>query len=404
MPRLRSGLAIVQLALSMTLLVGALLLIATLRNLRAVDLGFDPVNVITLRVDLQSNGFGAGRAVRYARDLMTALDALPATRSAAIGQRAPFSFGSLIRVVPPSAPENRAIRAWTNGIDHKYSAVLRSELLRGRTFSEEEAFAMEPANAPVVINETLSTILFGGTDPIGRTVHVPRIGAAPARNLPIIGLVRDAHWANVDGSPEPFLYEPLARYSRGVDSATIIIRSQLQARDIAEQVRRVAADIDRRVPLSEPDTLSNAFDRQIREQRLFGGLLVWLTALAVTLAAIGLHGLVAQLTAERSREFGIRIAIGARRTDIARLVARHVGTMAGMGTAAGVGLSILGTAIVRSMLFRISALDPRVYAAAAIILIAVVAGAAAWPTLRATRVEPVEYFEANEQANGAERR
>ncbi len=394
-PRLRTSLAIVQLALSLTLLIGAVLLTATLRNMRGVDLGFDPSGVTMLQANLRDNDYTAERAAPFLRGVLESLSSFgPA--AATVADRAPFSSGFVVRVQPPTSADSRPIQVWTNGIAHNYFETLRTPIVAGRAFTADEAFATEPADAtPVIVNETFARQLFGTTEVIGRTVELTAVASRPARHSPIIGVVRDARWSSLDRSVEPFLYQPIGRSDgAGLGRAAILVRSTASPREVGDQVRLAAVRLDPLLPLSEPYTLQSSVDSEMRSQRLFGGVLSWLSALAFALAAIGLHGLVAQTTGERTREFGIRAALGATRADIARLVCRYVALVAVLGAGIGLGFAALSARLVESMLFGISALDPGIYVAAVVTLVLTVAIAAAAPVVRATRVQPVDVLRA----------
>jgi ABC-type antimicrobial peptide transport system permease subunit len=296
-PSLRGALAALQLALSLTLLVGALLLVTTLRNLRAIDLGFDHAGITVLDVDLQAHGY---------------------------------------------TPERQ---------------------------------------------------LFGLGDPIGQTVRIPANRVNPALDLPVIGLARDSHWDNVTGAAEPFLYYPLGRY-RHFGRGTFIVKSALPAPRVGEIAGEIAARIDRDVPFRHPRALMDDIDSQLSDERLFAWVLSLLAALGFLLASLGLYGLVAQTVAERAREFGIRVALGARRGDIIQLVARYALVVSSAGILMGLGLSFSGTRLLQGMLHGVTRLDPVFYGAAAVALIAAVALACVAPVLRALRVQPVDVLRA----------
>jgi ABC-type antimicrobial peptide transport system permease subunit len=144
------------------------------------------------------------------------------------------------------------------------------------------------------------------------------------------------------------------------------------------------------MPLMTGGQMADALTREVRNQQLFGTMLAWLSTLAMVLAAVGLHGLVAQTTMEREREFGIRMAVGAGRGDIAGLVGRYVLTITVLGTVAGIACAAFGSRLIESMLFGVAAVDPAAYAIAVGVLACIVGLAATWPAVRATRVQPVD--------------
>lgn len=387
---LRGVLAALQLALSLTLLVGALLLVTSLRNLRAIDLGFDPAGITVLHVDLQQHGYPPERQLPYFRAVLHALEAHGEFEAVTLAERAPFGSGARARV--EAADGSDPIEVGTNAITHRYFEVLRTPLLRGRAFTEAESLAPTD-DPPLVINETLARRLFGSVDAVGRTLRLPRDRTRPARDLPIIGVAHDAHWNHVAGAPEPFLYYPLGGYYR-FGRGTFIVRSSLPALHVAGVAGEIAARFDRDVPLSSPRALTTDIDEPLADERLFAWVLSLLAALGFFLASFGLYGLVAQTVAERGREFGIRIALGAGRGAIVRLVAAYAAIVSTAGIMVGLGLSLAGTRFVQSMLYGVTRLDPAVYVAAATALVAAVALACVGPVLRALRVQPVDVLRA----------
>jgi predicted permease len=395
-PRLRSALAAVQLALSLTLLIGALLLVATLRNLHAVDLGFDPANLPTFRMDLRAQKYDQTRALAFDQDLLHTLAALPSLTGATIASKAPFVGRMGMRLVPPGASEAQTLQVLTNGIVPNYFQVLGTPVIHGRTFTAAEAFASTPMDdtMPVILSEALARRLFGDADPVGRTVHLPARANTPALEFPIVGVVRDAHLTDFSGDPDLMVYQPLGRSSAGWSQVVLMVRSNRSSAEVGSEVRALAARLDRYLPLSGGEALSVYIDGHLRQQRLFATMLTWVSMLAFVLAAVGLHGLVAQAMTERAREFGIRMAIGASRHAIVRLVGRYVLVVAASGVVAGLALAGVASRLVSAMLFGVSALDPVTYAVAVGLMVFIVALAAAWPALRATRVPVVDVLRA----------
>ncbi|MEX2270125.1 MAG: ABC transporter permease [Vicinamibacterales bacterium] len=391
-PSLRGALAALQLALSLMLLVGALLLVSTLRNLRAVDLGFDPTDITVLPVDLAGHGYTPERALQYFRTVLPALQAHGEFDSVTLAQRAPFGPGSIVRVQPPDGNDLLEVR--TNGITEAYFDLLATPLLRGRSFTSDESFAPPGADPPVVVNETLAMRLYATHDVVGRTVRFARTRANPVRDLLIIGVVQDAHWNDITGTPEPFLYQPLGRNDFGATRGQFMVKSALPASRVADIAGEIAARVDSSVPFVFARPLTSGIDRGLAEERLFAWVLSLLAALGFLLASFGLYGLVGQTVAERAREFGIRVALGATRRDIARLVARYALAVTAGGVMAGLGLAWIGTRAVDRLLFGVTRLDPAIYVAAVITLVAVVALACVAPVRRATRVQPVEVLRA----------
>jgi predicted permease len=388
-PRLRSALASLQLAMSLTLLIGALLLVTTVWNLRAVDLGFSPKAVTSITLDL--DGYQDNRDVQFLKAFDERANADARFQGAAVATLTPFSSTYMTRILPAGAAPAAAIRVAANGVSDRYFDVLRTPLVRGRAFTAAEAFATESTDPmPIIVDEPLARQLFGTVDVIGRTVRFPKVGSRPERDLPIIGVARASLWADLVRTPEPFVYMPYGRFDAKRLSPRLIVRSSHPVPEIASAVTAISRQLDAAVALSPPWPLESALDREMSQQRLFAWSLTILGGLGFVLAALGVYGLVAQASADRTREFGIRVAIGAGRGHIAGLVIRFAATIAAAGTIGGVALAYFGSRALASMLFGITAVDPRIYLAAVSALAIVVLAACAIPALRAVRVQPID--------------
>ncbi|MEX2270126.1 MAG: ADOP family duplicated permease [Vicinamibacterales bacterium] len=391
-PRLRGSLAALQLALSLTLLVGALLFVTTLRNLRAVDLGFDPQNVTALPIDLNSHGYSFERALEYHRTVLSELEAQGEFAGVTLAAEPAFS-SHYERVTSPDGDQAAPVRAGSNGVTHDYFTVMSIPIVRGRPFTRQESFAAG-GDPPVIVNETLAERLYGTIDVVGRRLRFPRTLAHPTRDLPIIGVARDTRARRITEAPEPFVYHPFGRDDLVSMRASFVIRSGLPSAQVSRIASSIASRIDSRVPFAFVRPLTMDLDRQVSQERVFAWLFGLMAALAFVLASLGLYGLVSQTTTERRREFGIRMAIGASGLEIVRLVSRYALMVSVSGVVAGLGLAWFGTRMVSSMLFGVSRLDPMAYVAAVATLVMVVVLSCIAPTLRALRVQPVEVLRA----------
>jgi hypothetical protein len=368
-------------------------LVTTVRNLHAVDLGFNPDRVTTINLSLSSQGYSESALLSFWKTVQTSVEGSRQFEAVATGTAAPFGGKWILEIKPPGATE--ALDVAGVGASANYFRTLSMTLLRGREFTDTEAFSAPSSDPmPVILSETMAQRLFGSIDVVGRTVRFAKTAVKPERDEPIIGVVRDAR-DSMTGKTDPFLYMPFGRFYFGQRQGTIIVRSDRAAADITSSLRAMIGQIDKNLPVPAGVPLLAQIDRRIVQQRLFAWTLSVLGALGFVLAALGVYGLVAQATAERSREFGIRIAIGATRSQIVRLVFRFAATIATMGTIGGMVLAYFGSRTVSSMLFGITALDARAYLAAIGALALVVAAACAIPAVRAMRVEPVEVLRAD---------
>jgi hypothetical protein len=276
-----------------------------------------------------------------------------------------------------------------NGVSDGYFRLLSIPIVRGRAFTLAEALDADE-QGPAIVNERLARQLFLTVEVIGRTVRLARIGAAPERELTIVGVVRDSTWRSIAGEPDPFMYLPFAQFRSAGTSGVYMIKSALPVDRVGQMANAIAARTASAIPLSAPQSLTTGIDRELGEQRVFAWVLSLLAGLGFALATLGLYGLIAQSTIERRREFGIRLALGAAGWDIVRLVARYAVAVSSLGILVGLALSYFGTRLIRSMLFGVSPLDPEAYFAAIATLLLVVTLACIGPAVRALRVQAVE--------------
>jgi len=388
---LRAALTALQFALCLTLLVATFLFVGALRNLYRVDLGFDPSHVTTFQFYLSDEGYTRQQTLTYYDRLLRRVRQLPGVTAASVSTMAPLIGAPFILNVrlPGDAPQ-AGHQAVINGMTSGFFDVFRMTLLREQSFTDEAVTAASTAQAtPVVLSESLARQLFGDRAPLGQTVTWT-FGAEPSEGV-VAGVVRDARWSGPAAEADPMIFVPLSR----VDASGILtVRSPLPVATLVPAIRQVTATLDPLVPLGPAETMDALLQRSTAEASLFSKVLSALSALAVLLAAAGLYGLVSQTVAERARELGIRVAVGADRRDILALVLRRAGTLAAVGAVAGLAGAAAAARMIRAYLFGVQPLDPLFYVAA-IALLAAAALVAAWvPARRATRIDPVRVLRA----------
>ena len=391
--RLRTGFAALQLALSLALLVGALLMVTTIRGLRGVDPGFNPNGVTVHYINLRSQGYTPARAVTYVHDLDAALSATPSLTAASFSISYPLGSDFVQRIDRPGGGPEGPIEVVTNRVSGKYFAVLGTPIVRGRSFSAAEALGPGDATGnAVIVSQALARRLFGDLDPLGRRATVG-LGKS-RRELVVVGVAQDVLTDLVGGAAQLTMYEPFAIGEFSPMQLCLLAKSRLATREAAEIVAAVASRVDSNTPIAFSLPLRTVIDQRLSDQRVFAWVLSLLGGLGFLLAAVGLYGLLAQSVVERTRELGIRMALGAGRLDVVGLILRRAVMVTLIGGPLGLVLALVGSRVIERLLFGVSRLDAWVYLAATGTLALVVLLAGLGPALRATRVHPVDVLRA----------
>jgi predicted permease len=394
--RLRTGFAVTQLALSLALVTNAVLLVATLRNLGAVELGFDPHGVTVHHLDLGGHGYRADRAMVYNRDLLDRLSSERALSAVSLSSNYPFGSGHGMDLQDPDAGEEARLEVRANFVTEGYFSVLGIRILSGRAFERSETMGAGVLDgSPAIVDEHLARRLFHDAEPLGRRIRVARTMANDAHDLVVVGVAGNARWNSLTDESEPMLYLPFAYGGEYASTdPVVLVRSDVPVRDAGQLVQAKASAIDPSLPVFAAQPLAASIARELAGRRVFAWVLNLLGGLGFALAAVGLYGLLAQMVGERTREFGIRMAIGGARAHVFGLVLRQAAWIAILGGAAGLGLGALGSRFVEAQLFGVRPLEPWVYAGSAAGLAAVVFLASVWPARQATRIQPVEALRA----------
>jgi predicted permease len=383
--RLRNALTVTQLAISLSLLVGALLLLGTIRNLLQVDLGFDPARIASASLSPFNNGYDDARSLAFYRDLLERAAAKPAVRAVSVSGGGPIVGTSFYeRVHLPGRDREEAIAVATNNVSPDYFRVLGLAFQRGRGFSPDEVF-MPPDGTcgPVIVSESLAIRLFGTRDVLDRVLVLPR--ARVPMECRVVGVVADVRNAP-GGDWQPTLYRPLGR--AGLFRVNVLARSDGPLPVAAAALREAAASIDPAIALYGRTSLAEGLEFRMAGQRIMSTVLAVLAVLGLLMAAVGLYGLVAETAVDRTREFAVRMAIGAEPRSILVTVLRHATILSGFGIMVGIVLSTGLARAIRSQLFGVREMEPWVHLSAAGLLAAVVVLASLAPALRASRTNP----------------
>jgi predicted permease len=386
--RLRGSLVVVQVALSLLLLICAGLFLRSLRNASSIDTGFDADNLLALSMDLQLQGYDETKGRNFTDQLVDRVRSLPGVVSASLTDQLPLGFGARrgMTIEGYTAQLGESTEIQSSLVAPGYFETLRIPLLQGRTFQQQDN-----ANAPGValINEAFARRYWPGQQPLGKRVQMGavRSGVNDAPYLTVVGVTSDGKYSTLGEEATPFIYLNLTQ--NFVLSPTLIARTRGNPLDSLPAVRGEVAALDKNLPLYDVKTMRQHLGLALLPARLAGGVLGVFGLVALTLAAAGVYGVMAYSVAARTREIGIRMALGANARDVLRLVTRQGMTLVAIGMAIGLAAALALTQLLKSLLFGVSATDPLTFAVISLLLTAV-ASLACWiPARRATKVDPM---------------
>jgi predicted permease len=391
--RIRKGLVVAQVALSMLLVAGAGLFARSFYNLKHLNPGFDTDHLISFTVNPALTGHDQARIGRFYETLLARLREQPGVLSASVAQTPVLTrTGSerTIRVHGYESKPNDNMNPSTNQVGPDYFRTMGLPLVAGRAFTDRDA-----ADAPAVaiVNETFARYFFGRDNPIGRRFYFRP--ASDPLEVEIVGVVKDALYENMrEGTTQEnqtprFVYTPYQQGDR-LDEMTIYVRAASSAAaTVPDRIRETVRNVDAGVPVHQMQTLARTIDEVLFNERMLAVLSAAFGLLATVLASVGLYGVMSYVVSRRTREIGIRIALGAERSTVMGMVLKEVAllTLAGIGLGVPVALSL--SQVVRSQLFGISPADPLTMGVAAVTLAAVALFAGYIPARRAARVQPV---------------
>lgn len=383
--RLQGGLAVAEIALALVLVIGAGLLLRSFAELRRVDPGLDVTGVLTARISLSGKAYREeARQTAFFERLLERVAALPEVESAGAiqwlpltGDRSATSFVVEGRERPEVGQEPVTdVRVVTAG----YFETVGMKLETGRLFDRRDRSDGERVT---LINRALAERHWPGEDPVGKRLS---LSWGDWLSLAVVGVVGDVHFSGVDQAVAPAVFLPLAQMSR--KRLNLVIRSALEPAALASAVSRVVREIDPALPVANLRTLREIYRGSVAQPRLQTLLLGAFSLLALMLAAVGVYGLFSYSTSRRVREFGVRIALGARRGDVALLVVRRALALGALGVALGLPAAFGFSRLLESLLFGVGAGDPLTYALVPLVLLTTELAVGLLPAWRAATVEP----------------
>jgi predicted permease len=390
-----NALVVAQVALAIVVLVGAGLLVRTLQNLRSIEVGFDSHNILIFGIDPTLIGYKAAQVDAFYRDLQGRLSQTPGVKSVSYSMMPLLSNGLAIMAFHwPGTPQDQRSEADVLGVGPNFFATMHIPFLAGREFNASD-FKVSAANSavtptsartPVIVNQAFVQRYLGKENPLGKQFGESAAEADRPANpgYEIMGVVRDAKYNSLRREIHAMIYTP---HSAGGGSFELRTAADPQA--ILPAIREVVAQVNTNLPLFDVKTESEQIDQSLFQERLVARLSGFFGLLALVLACVGLYGLLSYEVSRRTREIGIRLALGARPGSVLKLVLRQGIVLAIIGAAVGIGVALGVTRYLTSMLYDVHANDPLTMIAVAALLTLVALAACYIPARRAMRVDPI---------------
>jgi len=376
----RKGLVVFQVGVSLVVVIGALLFLRSLNALLSIDTGFTRKNVLVASIDMVSE-----RDVNFYGRLLETLKATPGVVSAAMAWSAPLGTNTGWLVYIPgyvAKPDEPRTTPWVDGISPGYFTTMGIPIVLGRDFDDRDVASKASV---MIVNETFARHYFGDENPVGR-----HIGLTPGVfDVEIVGVAKDGKYTGLREQPVRMMYVP-HRERVGASQITVLVRTAGDPLAFAPALRRKATEVDRRAIVYNIGTAQDQIDRSLLRERLVATISGLFGGLALLLAAIGLYGVLSYGIARRTREFGIRIAIGAEARSILRMVLSEAGWVLGCGIVAGLTAAWGLGRIVTNLLYGVQP-DDFASIGTAVGILAVAGTLAAWiPARRASRIDPIQ--------------
>jgi predicted permease len=384
--RLRGVLVVSQLAVCVTIVVCAALFAMSARNASRVDPGYRTDHMLLASAQLGIQGYDSARGVQFERDIERRVAALPGVRSVALARHTPLGYNNDIEYILPESPAatvpENGIGAFNTTVTPSYFETMRIPIVEGRGFNERD-----DATAPRVamVTRAMARRIWPGQSAVGKRFRFTKDGPP----VEIVGVTNDIQYFSLGETPKPFLFRPYSQWYSS--SFTLTVHTSVDPASLAGAVRSAVASLDPTLPLFDV----RSFEEHIQSGRamlgtrlgaafseVFGGL-------ALLLAAVGLYGLLSYSVAQRTREIGIRVALGAQTGSVLQLVVRQGLAMSALGAAIGLAVTVAVTRLLTALLFGVAPRDPVILGSVVVILLAVGVVASMVPALRAARVDPL---------------
>ena len=383
--RLRGFLVISEVALALLLMIGASLMIRSLLNLQGVNPGFNPANVITASISLPPSKYSKPeQQIAFYQELEERLQAMPGFTVTGLVSLLPLSgnntaWGLLIEGRPVSGPTDVPI-LWVRKVNPKYFRAMQIPLRKGRFFAEQDN---QRAPRVLIVNETMARRYWPSQDPIGKRVGT----GAPEGWMAVVGVVGDIRHKSLAQEPDAEIFLPFAQNPQL--AMHLVVRTSSDPLRLAPVLRRTVMGLDREQPVTHIASMEEAWFNSMATNRLSAILLGIFAAVALLLAIIGIYGVISYSVMHRCHEIGIRMAMGAKTSDVLRMVVGQGTLLAAIGILSGLAAALAATRVLSSLLFAVKATDPLVFLGVSMLFGVIAALASYLPARRAARVDPV---------------
>jgi predicted permease len=382
--RFRKGLVVAQVALSLLLLVGAGLFARSLYNLRSLDPGFEAQHLLTLSVQPDLNGYAPSASRQLLRRLQERFTAVPTVSGVSMATNPLMTDARMVMTVQVEGYERKEgedTNLSANWVGPRYFATMAIPVRQGREFHERDVVG---APKVALVNETAARYFFGSESPLGRRFGI----GEDSREFEIVGVVSDGKSNSLRDGPQRFFYLPVLQEEQP-SQVTFYLRAGASPASLAAELRSAVRELDAALPVFAMRTMESQLDESLFFERMTAALSAAFGLLATLLAAVGLYGVMSYTVVRRTREIGIRMALGAGRSRVLRLVLREVAVLVVIGIGLGVPSALGLSRLVESQLYGLSPTDPVTLGLAAVVLLSVALVAGYLPASRATRVDPM---------------
>jgi len=382
---LRRILVVSQVALSVVLLMGALLFVRSLRNLTTLNVGFQQTGMLVTSVDFTRLHIPDERFTEYKRDIVKHVQAIPGVESAANAMLFPFGGMTWNDDILLEGSDTDAGVVWINYLGTGYFQTIKTPLLAGRDFDDRDtATSVKVA----IVNQAFARKILKGADPLGKRFRIHEPPGKPRPLYEIVGVTGDNKFQNMHEEFLPFMYFPATQQEKPSPDDQILIRSSLSLTSLIASLKQTIADVNPGIDL-EFRILETRVHNSLLQDELMATLSGFFGFLAALLAAIGLYGVISYMVVQRTKEIGIRMAIGAKRIDVVKMILREAGMLTLAGLVIGTGLALGAAQAAKSLLYGLKPRDPLTLVMAVILLSAVATLASFLPAHRASKLDPL---------------